>query len=332
MHERREVNSSDSIHPVTIAHFDQISKESERDNTPTEFLVEKLKQEIRILQNIVDFVIEQLKERDLQLIQAAQKYAELEQCCLDSITKEQREKENSLNMPLDRDIRAELPRPYYSKEPNSSNMWSLFERTKEYKDCMDNMSCVVRKDSRRQRNEFEYILEHEVGKTARVASVAGSTWSLHGVNKGLANEDIVDANSSFLHKDILQRIKERLIRSYGTSVIYREENLLDLMSTVEFTSEISENHRTLICMINTLNKYNELLRKLLTQNISIRGRNKAERYCELLKKNSSLKANIRHLLEQQNGSNNLEEYLAIMSDLLIRENDKLLFDVDQLLV
>jgi len=310
----------EAIHPVVITKFErkQSLKELKEGQIPVELLINKLKEEINALRWIVDFIVAQLNERDIQLTQAKQQYTELEHLYKD-LRATSIPDENTIDIPLDRarSVKLDLPKPY---KPDSPNIKSFIEKTREYKERMDNISSVVHRDRIKQKKEFEDILKHEVSKTARVS------YNMHETTRSLPN-DPIRLRKKFLHKDIVQRIKERLIRSYRSSIIYKKDNLLDLMNTEEFTSEISEHDRALIFMVSTLSKYNTLLQKLLTQNTPIKHK---QRYDELIIKNTNLKANIKDLLSHQY-LNPIEEYLVMINNDLTEENDRLLAQIDKLL-
>jgi len=114
-----------------------------------------------------------------------------------------------------------------------------------------------------------------------------------------------DYSISSIEQELLKQIsKGHLYDASGISPdkSYAEDQMQELLKRcpyIEQLKQTSEKYRTVLIMLKTLARYNELMKKLLEQNITIINETELEKYSEFLKKNRNLRIEIKSILTEQ---------------------------------
>lgn len=107
-----------------------------------------------------------------------------------------------------------------------------------------------------------------------------------------------DYSIASIENDLLSQIEGKSFREKKPC-----RQLMELMKRCPYMEQLrrtSEKYRAVLLMLETLVRYNELMKKLLEHNATARNELEFERYNQFLKKNRSLRIDIKCLLGEKN--------------------------------
>ena len=111
-----------------------------------------------------------------------------------------------------------------------------------------------------------------------------------------------DYSITTIESDLLKQIEEK-VKNKDSRGSYARKQIAELLKRCPYMDQLrktSEKYRAVLLMLETLARYNELLKKLIENNIVAKTEDELERFNELFKKNRCLRIDIKCQLCETN--------------------------------
>lgn len=264
-----QATSAGSVLPPVTPVFVSTRRPSKDSVTDVRMLVEELRNEVELVDELATFMLNQLKPKDITFEE--------------NRVSAKKSKETKDNLVIEQSSRI------HDAELAKMNRAACEDLPVSYRDRRNQEAEGSAKDFQEVPNAFMLPRKSRCISVTKIPENSSITESLN-----IPETERKDYSIASIENDLLSHIEGRCRE--------RPREVLELLRRCPYMEQLrrtSEKYRAVLLMLETLVRYNELMKKLLARNVAARSQLELERYSQFFKKNRSLRIDIKCLLGEK---------------------------------